>query len=1183
MKRLLQFCLLLVFYQTAAQTDFSNEYMITVSGGVYYGGDLSSGCGSRYDVILEFEDGSTQTIVSNGHGGGGTVSFYRKFSFRSDNRVRRVIAFGKAHRQSPRYRSCGYRRIDEGNIYLPLDLNTDYPCVNRLYRNVFRGFNSSDITIDIQPVAQRLTTTLSMPNNATNRRRTSYALDAMFTSGGSDRVFSGYLDSWGRSTTVNRKDSIVLLKSDVRSVLLTTAGQTVNGRIVRNFNTSHSFDLPAFTNTLDVTFPFNLFPDAPAGSLRVVYRKIKFPLKYGPNTSYILPSDTSNRVVLLGPRGNPASFYHWVYSWDGVNWTNLPAKFQGRNRLEISGYDILGNEFWKYHNNNIFFKIIVDCNGAESETLTLSARLSAPNIVSLTPDPDRCYDKPQDGSFKVVFDRPLHVSEAGEPERLTILVTDAADNTVTIDQLIDVTLEADNSFSWPRRLFSDRNYQIRLLGKFKEVPTFTDNPVNHARNVELIRPRPITSTLTPEAVHCYNGGDGKILLTADGGVGNYRFQYLPVGATDSVLVTFSEATTHTLEFLRYGVYGFKVMDGNQCMDAARAKAVLVNQPTDSLHIGFSKTTDPLAYHYKDGYIETILVGGTPFPDQSYAVQWFDPVNLLPDSLYNNAPLAQGYQANIDSLGDGRYQLRAYDSQYTVAHPDHRKGCMVVSDTFRLIEPPPIVVAIAEWHFVSCHGYDDGELVAHAKGGVPYTSDLPYRYEWLKDVNGTPQSITQQDSIATQLRTGIYRVRIRDKNNIARLSDPFLLVEPDVLTAAVTTTPISCSSGTDGTAQVASTGGTLPYTYSWSDGATTALNVNLIEGRYFVLVKDVRGCTATANGSVVSPSPLQVDSLLTNPQCFGYENGSINITVIQGTPPYRYSWSNGAETEDIDQLPAGVYTVRITDDNDCVNYRRYELIDPAPVHVDLGKDRTLCTDQVYIADATIDDPGAQYQWSGPNGFIAQTSIVTISEDGTYTVHVVDSRECHGEDAIAIRRIQVNIGAEFIVTTQAFKDKLVTLVNISDPQPDSVAWWASDGDVQFALSLINKAELTFTDTGTYTVYMRAYRQGCEKDFSKPIVVVAGTFDEGTKDESPFLEEFTVFPNPSDGKFSAIIGLREQTPIRIRMISVASNVIVDDREALGSQRYELPYDLNLASGVYFLLLETAKGNYILRVTIY
>jgi hypothetical protein len=98
-----------------------------------------------------------------------------------------------------------------------------------------------------------------------------------------------------------------------------------------------------------------------------------------------------------------------------------------------------------------------------------------------------------------------------------------------------------------------------------------------------------------------------------------------------------------------------------------------------------------------------------------------------------------------------------------------------------------------------------------------------------------------------------------------------------------------------------------------------------------------------------------------------------------------------------------------------------------------------------------------------------------------------------------------------------------------------------------------------------------------------VVAGTFDEGTKDESPFLEEFTVFPNPSDGKFSAIIGLREQTPIRIRMISVASNVIVDDREALGSQRYELPYDLNLASGVYFLLLETAKGNYILRVTIY
>jgi hypothetical protein len=508
---------------------------------------------------------------------------------------------------------------------------------------------------------------------------------------------------------------------------------------------------------------------------------------------------------------------------------------------------------------------------------------------------------------------------------------------------------------------------------------------------------------------------------------------------------------------------------------------------------------------------------------------------------------------------------------------------VVSDIFRLIEPPPLVVAIAEWHFVSCHGYDDGELVAHAKGGVPYQNDLPYRYEWLKDVGGTPQSITQQDSIATQLKTGIYRVRILDKNNIAKVSDPFLLVEPDVLTAAIATTPISCSSGTDGSAEVTSTGGTLPYTYSWSDGGTTALNINLIEGRYFVLVKDIRGCTATANGNVVSPSPLQVDSLITNPQCFGYENGSIDITVVDGTPPYKYSWSNGEETEDIQQLPSGIYTVRITDDNDCINYRRYELMDPAPVNVDLGKDRTLCTDQIYIADASIDDPAAQYQWSGPNGFTAQTSAVTLSENGTYAVHVVDSHDCRGQDDIAIRRIEVIIGAEFIVTTQAFKDKLVTLVNISDPQPDSVTWWASEGKVEFTASLINKAELTFADTGTYNIYMRAYLQGCEKDFTKAIVVVAGTFDEDTKNESPFMEEFTVSPNPSDGKFSVIVGLREQTPIRLRMISVASNVIVDDRQVLGSQRYEVPYDLNLASGVYFLLLETAKGNYILRVTIY
>lgn len=1183
MKRILQLCLLLTCYQAAAQTDFHNDYMITLTGGVTYGGDLSSGCGSKFEITVVFQDGSSQMLISEGHGGGGTHNYIRKVVFKSNNKITQIIAYGEAYRQNPTYRSCGHRRIDRGNITINIDTTTNYPCADRRFVNVFRGYNSSTMNVSIQPVSDRVSTTVTLVNDATARRRMNYTVTANYSNGTSEPYLSAGEDPWPANAVENNAASTYAQRpiTDVQSFSLTSSGQRRVSRFFFDYNTSNSFLLSASPE--DNQYQFNLFANTAQSTLRITHEKAKFELHYGPDNSNILPSDTTNRIILLGPARNPSAFYHWVYSSDGNTWIDLPAKYQGRHRIAVSGYDIQGDDFWNYHNTNIFFKIIVDCNGAESEILILSRRVSAPNMLAVTPDPDRCFDRPLDGTVKINFNRPLMVASNGDRETLSILLVDNVDPTITLDQLTNVVFETDNSITWPRRLQSGRSYVIKLIGRFKGVATYTDNVVYHSHPFDLIRPVAVTSVITPQAVHCYGGGDGAIQLEAEGGVGNYKFAYLPAGATDSTYVNFSNATLHAIEFLRSGRYGFTVKDANNCKDAAGGKTIALSEPSAPLSIDFSQLTDPLAFGYTDGFIETILTGGTPLPDRSYTIEWYDPVNLLPILQYENAPLSQGYQANIRGLGDGFYQLKAYDSQYALAHVDHRAGCEVVSDLFHLVEPPPIVIDIAEWHFVSCHSYDDGALVAHVQGGVKFPSDLPYHYNWEKETAGMFQPITQSDSIGSQLVAGTYRVIVHDKNNIEKISSPFLLVEPDVLTITMTTTPISCSSGSDGTAATATEGGTLPYRYDWSDGNSSASNQNLIEGNYFVLVKDVRGCTATAKGSVISPFPLHVDSLITHPNCYGDGNGSIQISVTQGTSPYHFEWNTGETTESIQQLHAGTYTLKIVDRNDCISYRRYEIINPEPVVVSLGADRILCVDQTYTANATIRDPQATYQWSSAGGFNANTPSVVLKDEGTYLVRVVDSKGCVGEDVIAIKRILVDIASDFIVTTQAFRNEVVTMVNISNPLPDSVTWTSSTNKLKFVSTTINKSELIFKDTGTYYVTLKTYRQGCEKSFSKAVVVVDGTFSDVAKNESQLLEEFSVYPNPNQGKFSTRVKLREAVPIRIRMLGVSNNVMVDDKQAYGNQEYDLSYDMRLSSGTYFMLLETVKGNYILRVVIY
>ena len=131
---------------------------------------------------------------------------------------------------------------------------------------------------------------------------------------------------------------------------------------------------------------------------------------------------------------------------------------------------------------------------------------------------------------------------------------------------------------------------------------------------------------------------------------------------------------------------------------------------------------------------------------------------------------------------------------------------------------------------------------------------------------------------------------------------------------VSTSNASCSDTEDGIINVTILDGVEPYTFLWNDGVTTLDRVNVSAGTYTLEITDGAGCLFVLNRTILAPSPLLAS--------FSVEQGAtsslFDVTVVAtgGTPPYDYSWSDGGNNFVNLGLVTGVYTVTITDDNNC---------------------------------------------------------------------------------------------------------------------------------------------------------------------------------------------------------------------------------------------------------------------------
>ncbi len=211
--------------------------------------------------------------------------------------------------------------------------------------------------------------------------------------------------------------------------------------------------------------------------------------------------------------------------------------------------------------------------------------------------------------------------------------------------------------------------------------------------------------------------------------------------------------------------------------------------------------------------------------------------------------------------------------------------------------------------VSCLGGNDGTATIYPTGGTPN-----YSYNWSPSGGNT--------ATATNLVAGNYSVTIYDANsctnvNYVTITEPSTAVSSLILS---TTNP-NCFGGNDGSITTSTTGGTPPYNYLWSNGEITQNISNISAGSYYLTVNDANNCQLIINTTITNPLAITINGV----SGIGTNNfGYINVTVLNGTSPISYIWSNGDTTQNISNLNSGTYFITITDANTCFAIDTFNL-------------------------------------------------------------------------------------------------------------------------------------------------------------------------------------------------------------------------------------------------------------------
>jgi len=673
--------------------------------------------------------------------------------------------------------------------------------------------------------------------------------------------------------------------------------------------------------------------------------------------------------------------------------------------------------------------------------------------------------------------------------------------------------------------------------------TLSSNPV------AIQQPQPLNFSIDDQqTISAPNALDGAISITAWGGTGNLNYSWTgPNG--------FTSADEDILD-LAAGDYILTITDENYALNNDLGCMLISNPITISdprtLEVDLLQTL--MLECNGDGFAEITanVQGGTP----PYTYEWYATINGQNTTLNETAEI-------IGNLPSGQYFVRVTDAN----------AISVDATPINIVQPKILEISVIEVTNILCSGSADGAIAISVSGGTG-----PYNYYWS---NGST------DQNLSGLESGEYTLEVYDDNGCYAESSVTIQPTPDpvrIINAVVNNNSEYLAN--DASISIEMGGGTAPYAIDWvrlSDNRTMGKGLeitNLQADSYEVYISDANGCFITETYDISEPDI--VEETIKHPSCAGQSDGSIKVIVNQGNGNFFYSWDTGQTTSNISNLAPGEYTITINGVGDVPITRTYLIEKPMPLEVDLGGDRTLCSGQELVLDASIDDYNATYSWTSDNEFYSTAPSVTINKSGTYSVVVSNQYGCTGTASVFVEVSNDEITAEFAVSSQVFVGEPLIAVDISYPLPDTQKWVLPEG-----ATVLNEdsdeAEMVFSEPGEYEIGIVTQIGECFAEQTKKILVVKNEVltEEGRLDRDRLITDFIIYPNPTNGKFTADIGLSERGNISIKIFNFANNALMSSKKDRGASSYTIPFDLSgLPSGVYAVLLETPFGNSLRKV---
>ena len=324
-------------------------------------------------------------------------------------------------------------------------------------------------------------------------------------------------------------------------------------------------------------------------------------------------------------------------------------------------------------------------------------------------------------------------------------------------------------------------------------------------------------------------------------------------------------------------YGLTVSDGiSTCIDSISIDVASLSTAID----------DASCYGYNDGGISFTMTNGS---------------------------------GNYGSFLFGETDTALSAGSYAYSFTDSTLGCTFI-DSFSITEPLQILVYASSLSDATCN-----EPTGNAMVDSVANAGLDYSIQW-----------SSGDTIDTAngLSSGIYMVSATDAGGCSGFTSIMIndIGAPTFNTSSIQ--DVSCAGGSDGSVSISMTGGSPPYTYSWSTGdSSTSIN-NLEAGPYEVLVIDTAGCMISQSLVVNEPTVMTLSDSTVSSLC-GASNGIAMILVSGGSPPYSYLWSTNVTSSADTGLTAGVYGITVSDVNGCTDSANIAISELGGANIAIG--------------------------------------------------------------------------------------------------------------------------------------------------------------------------------------------------------------------------------------------------------